>query len=110
MFSRLFGTETRTRTRARRNRKRFMPEPEWELQLSEPDGTTSETAITGNREVYWADTGGYLETPIYDQKLLKPGHAIIGPAVIEAEYTTTVLDDGFELTVDNNFNLIIQQR
>lgn len=87
-----------------------MPEPEWELQLSEPDGTTSETAITGNREVYWTDAGGYLETPIYDQKLLKPGHAIIGPAVIEAEYTTTVLDDGFELTVDNNFNLIIQQQ
>ena len=86
-----------------------MPEPEWELQMSEPDGTTVDTALTGERSVYWTEAADFLDTPIYGQSLLKPGYQIIGPAVIEAEYTTTVLDPGFELTVDNNFNLIIQQ-
>ena len=86
-----------------------MPEPEWELEVSEPDGTESDEALTGERSVYWSEAADFLDTPIFDQGLLKPGHQINGPAVIEAEYTPTVLDPGFQLAVDNNFNLVIQQ-
>ena len=86
-----------------------MPEPGWELEVSEPDGTKSDVALTGERAVYWTEKADFLNTPIFAQGLLKPGHQIVGPAVIEAEYTTTVLDPGFELKVDNNFNLVIKQ-
>ncbi len=47
--------------------------------------------------------------PVYEQNLLEHGNIIEGPAIIEAADTTTVLEPGWNLSVDKYLNLIIER-
>ena len=42
--------------------------------------------------------GGWREVPVYALDDLRPGHSLIGPAIIEAETTTVLVDDGDRVT------------
>lgn len=53
---------------------------------------------------------GYVDTPIYDYRRLRAGHAITGPAVIEVETTTVVVPPAMTGTVDHLGNLHIITR
>jgi N-methylhydantoinase A len=44
---------------------------------------------------------GYRETPVFRGAELKPGHEIIGPAIIEESFTTIVLYPGWRAQVDD---------
>ncbi len=66
-------------------------------------------AMKGHREAYWEEYQGFRQTPIYEQKLLDCGNVIEGPAIIEAETTTTVLPPGAKLVVDKFLNLVIER-
>jgi N-methylhydantoinase A len=43
--------------------------------------------------------GGWREVPVYELDDLQPGHALNGPAIIEAETTTVLVDTGDRVTV-----------
>jgi N-methylhydantoinase A/acetophenone carboxylase len=66
-------------------------------------------ALKGKRPAYWEEYKGFLETRVYEQKLLETDNIIDGPAIIEAEDTTTVLPPGVKLIVDNYHNLVIEK-
>jgi N-methylhydantoinase A len=51
----------------------------------------------GRRKAFF---GAWREVDIYGLDDLRPGHAIAGPAIIEAETTTVVINDGDRLTVN----------
>jgi N-methylhydantoinase A len=44
---------------------------------------------------------GYRETPVFRGAELKPGHEIVGPAIIEESFTTIVLYPGWHAQVDD---------
>ncbi len=44
--------------------------------------------------------GGWRDTPIYDIAQLSPGASLTGPAILEAETTTVVVNDGDRLSVN----------
>jgi N-methylhydantoinase A len=44
--------------------------------------------------------GGWREVPVFSLDDLQPGHAMIGPAIIEAETTTVIVAAGDEVTVN----------
>ncbi|WP_244486491.1 hypothetical protein [Bradyrhizobium viridifuturi] len=44
--------------------------------------------------------GAWREVPVYALDDLKPGQSLAGPAVIEAETTTVLVDDGDRVTVN----------
>ncbi len=44
------------------------------------------------RDAFWEKLGGYQKTDIYQWDLLKAGNVIEGPAVIESENTTVVIE------------------
>ena len=44
--------------------------------------------------------GGWREVPVYALDDLQPGHALTGPAIIEAETTTVLVDTGDRVTVN----------
>ena len=87
-----------------------LPQPPWRLASHAETSDDAGVAQTATRPVYWDAAGGFVDTPIYEQSRLRPGHSIEGPAVIETQYTTTVLDPDFHLTVDRHLNLIIEKR
>ena len=61
------------------------------------------------RPVYFAETCGYVDCPIYDRYTLPAGARIRGPAVVEEFDSTTVLHPGYVVGVDTHGNLLIER-
>jgi N-methylhydantoinase A len=51
--------------------------------------------------------GEWVTTPIYTRERLHPGAAFEGPAIVEQEDCTTVVDPGCAVRVDDQGNLVI---
>jgi N-methylhydantoinase A len=68
----------------------------------------SEPAKKGERRVYM--DGRFRDIPVYDRSLLASGMRVAAPAIVEQFDSTTVLFEGYDLTVDNFRNLIIQRK
>ncbi len=64
-------------------------------------------ARKGQRRVYM--DGRHREVAVYDRPRLRPGMRVAAPAIVEQVDSTTVLFDGYELTVDGFGNLIIRK-
>jgi len=50
------------------------------------------------------------DTPIYEWSALQNGHRVSGPAIVEAEFTTVVVPDGCDASVDEYANLVLAPR
>ncbi len=72
------------------------------------DGDTTTNALKETRPVYFAETGGHVNCPIYDRYNLRSGDDIPGPAIIEETDSTTVIHPGYRATVDQFGNLFLQ--
>ena len=82
-------------------------EPAWDLPNSALGGADASAARTGSRAAIWDESCTRVDTPTYDQDKLRPGHRFQGPAIVEASYSTTVVDPGYALEVDRAGNLLI---
>jgi N-methylhydantoinase A len=61
------------------------------------------------RQVYFAESDGYVDCPIYGRYALPAGASFPGPAVVEEFDSTTVVHPGFTVTVDDAGNLLIER-
>jgi N-methylhydantoinase A len=90
--------------------KAIVHTPHVELTAHELAGPTPpERALKGSRQVYFMDPGGFRVTDIYTFEALLPGNIITGPAVIEAEDTTCVINPGWRFTMDVYRQGILEQ-
>ncbi|GAB3577594.1 hydantoinase/oxoprolinase family protein [Amycolatopsis endophytica] len=78
-----------------------------ELHRAERGDADPAVARKAIREVYLPESGGFTACPVYDRKLLEPGHRVEGPAVVEQMDTTTLLLPGDVAVVDELRNLIV---
>lgn len=62
-------------------------------------GRDSSSALKGQRRAYF-EPDGFLETPVYDGRALRPGNTVLGPAVIERMGDSAVIPHGMEGSVD----------
>jgi N-methylhydantoinase A len=60
------------------------------------------------RPVYFAEAGGFVDTPVFSRDQLGPAVVLSGPAVVEQLDSTTVLPPGVRAEVDRYLNLIMQ--
>ncbi|MGC1301493.1 MAG: hydantoinase B/oxoprolinase family protein [Caulobacteraceae bacterium] len=81
------------------------PAPQIDMRPFTPDARAP-NPLKGVRPLYFGD--GFVEAKVYDRYALRPGEAVIGPAVIEERESTTVLHPGDRVTVDDGFNLRLQ--
>jgi N-methylhydantoinase A len=65
--------------------------------------------MIGKRDVWLAEAGDFVTSPIYDRDKLGPGHRIAGPAIVEQMDATTVLLPGQRAAVDAYLNLIVEE-
>lgn len=70
-----------------------------------PVGSGGRPAPRGHRSVWF---GGPVVTPIYDRAALLPGVRLTGPAIIEQEDTTSVIEPGMKASVDPFGNLLVE--
>ena len=61
------------------------------------------------REVYFAETGGFVECPIHDRYSLGAGATLSGPAVVEELDSTVVVHPGYRVEVDELGNLVVRR-
>jgi N-methylhydantoinase A len=59
------------------------------------------------RQVYFAESDGYVDCPVYDRYALGAGAILDGPAIVEEFDSTTVVHPGWQATVDDHGNLIL---
>jgi N-methylhydantoinase A len=67
----------------------------------------ADSVLKETRTVFFTETDGYVDTPIYDGESLPIGTVIEGPAVAELPTTTLVLFPGHELVVEEGGNSVI---
>ncbi|MEK7333921.1 MAG: hydantoinase/oxoprolinase family protein, partial [Candidatus Binatota bacterium] len=67
------------------------------------------SARKGKREIFFTrPERKRVDTPVYDYALLGAGARVRGPAVIELPFTTTLVPPGFQVTIDDYLNLVME--
>ena len=66
-----------------------------------------ENARRTSRSVYFVETNGYTDCPVYDRYQLAAEQVISGPAIVAELDSTTVIHPGYDARVDHLLNLVI---
>jgi N-methylhydantoinase A len=72
--------------------------------------TDASHAMKRQRQVYFEQLGGYVETTCYDGENLNHGNIVVGPAIIEEKRTTIVVPPGWSVAVDRHDNYLATQQ
>jgi N-methylhydantoinase A len=70
-------------------------------------GRGAAAALKGKRPAYFNETGGFVETVVYDRYRLGIGDEIEGPAVVEEEGSTLVVGPGATARVAATGNMVL---
>ncbi|HYD70092.1 hydantoinase/oxoprolinase family protein [Azospirillum sp.] len=80
------------------------------LAPAETDGTEPPAAARlGSRPACFDPADGHRDTPVFGWTALRPGNAIDGPALIEAQDTTYVVEPGWTYRMDALRNGILER-
>ncbi len=87
----------------------------WRVQVSGPKPVLEPTAALidgpaqkGTRAVYFSESGGFVDTPVYDRYRVKTGEQIDGPALFEERESTIIVPPNAVAVPDAHGNLIIE--
>ena len=69
--------------------------------------SSPDSARKASRQVYFAERGGFVETPVYDRYALAAGMTFAGPAIVEERDSTAVIGPDATVVVDPYANLIV---
>ena len=66
-----------------------------------------EATAKGHRPVYFAESEGYVDCPVYDRYALGAGAIVRGPAIIEEIDSTTVVHPQYQVRVDDVGQMVL---
>ena len=66
------------------------------------------TAPIAKRKVFFDESGGFVDCPVYERSSLGPRDAFEGPAIVEQMDATTVLPPDFRARIDQFGNLMLE--
>jgi N-methylhydantoinase A len=72
--------------------------------------TLLKDAIKSSRNLIFSNSGESIKTPVYDGNFLSDGHQIDGPAVVEEDTTTLVIEPGWLLKLHKSGTYIINRK
>jgi N-methylhydantoinase A len=83
------------------------PAPEVRLRQLSRNGAHVSAAVKGTRKAFFAESGGYVDTPLYDRAKLHAGATFAGPAIVEDIDSTAVIGPGTHVEIDAYANLVV---
>jgi N-methylhydantoinase A len=83
------------------------PRPEMNLKLPRKSSAGAQ-ACKGSRCAYMPESGGSVETAVYDRYALFPGATLDGPAIVEERESTLIIGARGRARVDERLNLIVE--
>ena len=66
-----------------------------------------EATAKGQRPVYFAESEGYVDCPVYDRYALGAGAVVQGPAIVEEIDSTTVVHPQYQVRVDEVGQMVL---
>lgn len=84
------------------------PAPGLDLGPRVASGGPAAAAVKGRRPAFFAETGGFVPTPVYDRYALGPGAEFAGPAIVEERESTAVLGPGARCRVGDDLTLVVE--
>ena len=69
----------------------------------------SEASLISTRPAYWSSKSDFEDTPVFTFSKLEAGNKIIGPALIEADDTTYVIEPEWQFRLDAFHNTILDR-
>ena len=78
------------------------------LELENKDQINN--ALKTSRNLIFSETGNLIRTPVYDGNKLSPGNKINGPAVVEEDTTTLVIEPEWFLELHKSGTYIIKRK
>ncbi|MBI3031036.1 MAG: hydantoinase/oxoprolinase family protein [Candidatus Rokubacteria bacterium] len=76
--------------------------------VSDTARRSTRPALKRRRPAYFAEAGGFVETPVYDRYGLAPGATVEGPAIVEERESTAVIGPGCRVGVDETLMLHVE--
>ncbi|MFH1154386.1 MAG: hydantoinase/oxoprolinase family protein [Pseudomonadota bacterium] len=83
--------------------------PHFDVKQVPLSGEEVKTAVKGLRSIFLDEAKGVQKIPVYDRSLLTNGHRLAGPALVESEQTTVLVSGGWQMTVDNFNNAVLEE-
>ncbi len=71
-------------------------------------GNDGSAALKGLRKVYFPETKGFVDCPVYDRYQLRAGDAFAGPAIVEERESTVVIIPESSAKVDGAGNIVVE--
>ena len=68
---------------------------------------TGEATAKGHRPVYFAESEGYVDCPVYDRYTLGADSVVRGPAIVEEIDSTTVVHPQYQVRVDDVGQMVL---
>ncbi len=68
---------------------------------------TGEVTAKGQRPVYFAESEGFVDCPVYDRYALGAGAMVQGPAIVEEIDSTTVVHPQYQVRVDEVGQMVL---
>ena len=68
---------------------------------------TGEATAKGQRPVYFAESKGFVDCPVYDRYALGAGAVVQGPAIVEEIDSTTVVHPQYQVRVDDVGQMVL---
>jgi N-methylhydantoinase A len=79
------------------------------IQLQRQTGSLDgESALKGERPVYFSEYEGFIGCPVYDRYRMGPGIKLDGPLIVEEKESTLVVGPGGKLQIDGYLNAIVE--
>ena len=72
--------------------------------------TLLKDALKSYRDLIFSNSGDSIKTPVYNGNLLSNGHKINGPAVVEEDTTTLVIEPGWFIELHKSGTYIINRK
>ena len=85
------------------------PAPHFQILESPPASGPVDEALKGRRSVYLGPEKGLQDTPVYDWTKLQNGHQVKGPALVESEQTTMLVESNWTLSVDKYGHAVLEE-
>jgi len=82
--------------------------PKMRLQVQGCHCEDPAVALKGSRMVYFDESDGFVQTPVYDWEKLYQGMTFSGPAVLESSLTTAVVIPGSRVSVNEVGSLFVE--
>jgi N-methylhydantoinase A len=66
------------------------------------------TAVKSRRRAWFAEAGGWVDTPVYDRYALGPGTTFDGPAIVEERESTAIIGPGARCHADDGRTIVVE--